>query len=115
MPIDATVMTNVKAERVRRTADLASRKHRERSGRFLIEGPQAVREAGSGNDTSSIADTSAKSPSNSSISFLFVSVVFIGIILTSDCDVVHNIPPNTNCIGQIVIHCFNSKFILDKL
>ncbi len=45
MPIDATVMTNVKAERVRRTADLASRKHRERSGRFLIEGPQAVREA----------------------------------------------------------------------
>ena len=45
MPIDATVMTNVKAERVRRAADLASRKHRERSGRFLIEGPQAVREA----------------------------------------------------------------------
>ena len=45
MPIDATVMTNVKADRVRRTADLSSRKHRERSGRFLIEGPQAVREA----------------------------------------------------------------------
>ena len=45
MPITATVLANPKAERIRRTADLTSRKTRERAGRFLIEGPQSVREA----------------------------------------------------------------------
>ncbi|KAB7790927.1 TrmH family RNA methyltransferase [Bifidobacterium leontopitheci] len=44
MPITRTI-DNAKAERVRRVADLASRRSRERYGRFLIEGPQAVREA----------------------------------------------------------------------
>lgn len=44
MPIQSTVLANPKAERIRRAADLASRKARERSGRFLIEGPQSVRE-----------------------------------------------------------------------
>ncbi len=45
MPIDATVMTNVKAERVRRADDLASRKHSEISRRYMIEAPQAERDA----------------------------------------------------------------------
>lgn len=45
MPINTRVIDNPKSERVRRVADLASRKTRERSGRFLIEGPQSVREA----------------------------------------------------------------------
>ncbi|RSX56346.1 TrmH family RNA methyltransferase [Bifidobacterium samirii] len=45
MPITATVLANPKAERIRRTADLTNRKARERAGRFLIEGPQSVREA----------------------------------------------------------------------
>lgn len=45
MPIDNHVITNTKSERVRRLVELASRKHREHSGRFIIEGPQAVREA----------------------------------------------------------------------
>ncbi|NEG90089.1 TrmH family RNA methyltransferase [Bifidobacterium aerophilum] len=45
MPISAEVMANVKAERIRRIADLTNRKTRERAGRFLIEGPQSVREA----------------------------------------------------------------------
>ncbi|KFI60958.1 rRNA methylase [Bifidobacterium cuniculi] len=38
-------MTNEKAERVRRIAELHDRKRRRKAGRFLIEGPQAVREA----------------------------------------------------------------------
>ena len=45
MPITTRVIDNPKADRVRRVADLSSRKTRERSGRFLIEGPQSVREA----------------------------------------------------------------------
>ena len=38
-------LTNPRAERVRQVAALAGRPARERSGRFLVEGPQAVREA----------------------------------------------------------------------
>jgi TrmH family RNA methyltransferase len=38
-------MTNPRAERVRQVAALAGRPARERAGRFLVEGPQAVREA----------------------------------------------------------------------
>ncbi|MBW3077890.1 TrmH family RNA methyltransferase [Bifidobacterium simiiventris] len=45
MPISAEVLANVKAERIRRTADLTNRRSRDRAGRFLIEGPQSVREA----------------------------------------------------------------------
>lgn len=45
MPINAQILDNPKSDRVRRIADLARAKGRERSGRFLIEGPQAVREA----------------------------------------------------------------------
>ncbi|KAB7788655.1 TrmH family RNA methyltransferase [Bifidobacterium cebidarum] len=45
MPINAQILDNPKSDRVRRIADLARTKGRERSGRFLIEGPQAVREA----------------------------------------------------------------------
>lgn len=44
MPISAEVLANVKAERIRRVSDLANRRTRERVGRFLIEGPQSVRE-----------------------------------------------------------------------
>lgn len=36
---------NPKAERIRRAADLNSRRGRDKSGKFLIEGPQSVREA----------------------------------------------------------------------
>lgn len=43
--MNAQVMTNDKAERVRRVAALRERNRREKAGRFLIEGPQAVREA----------------------------------------------------------------------
>lgn len=42
---DQEPMTNPRAERVRQVAALAGRPARERSGRFLVEGPQAVREA----------------------------------------------------------------------
>ncbi|KAA8829126.1 TrmH family RNA methyltransferase [Bifidobacterium myosotis] len=45
MPINAQILDNPKSDRVRRVADLARAKGRERSGRFLIEGPQSVREA----------------------------------------------------------------------
>lgn len=45
MPIEQQVMSNVRAERVRRVAELTNRKHREKNSQFLIEGPQAVREA----------------------------------------------------------------------
>lgn len=42
---DPGALTNPRAERVRAVAALAGRPARERSGRFLVEGPQAVREA----------------------------------------------------------------------
>ena len=45
MPIDSRMIDNMKADRVRKVADLANRRTRERFGRFLIEGPQSVREA----------------------------------------------------------------------
>ena len=45
MPIQRDIIDNLKSERVRRAAELTNRKARERSGRFLIEGPQSVREA----------------------------------------------------------------------
>ena len=46
MPIHQNIIDNPKSERVRRVADLSNRRSRERSGRFLAEGPQSVREAG---------------------------------------------------------------------
>ncbi|HEY4614995.1 MAG TPA: RNA methyltransferase [Citricoccus sp.] len=42
---DQDVMTNPRADRVRRVARLAGRSSRQREGLFLAEGPQAVREA----------------------------------------------------------------------
>ena len=45
MPIDQQVLTNTKAERIRRISELTNRKHRQKAGKFLIEGPQCVREA----------------------------------------------------------------------
>lgn len=39
------VIENVKSERVRRVADLAKSHGRKKAGRFLVEGPQSVREA----------------------------------------------------------------------
>ncbi|NMM99891.1 rRNA methyltransferase [Bifidobacterium sp. DSM 109958] len=45
MPINTALIDNPKSDRVRHVADLASRRTRERTGRFLIEGPQSVREA----------------------------------------------------------------------
>ncbi|OZG62356.1 rRNA methyltransferase [Bifidobacterium lemurum] len=45
MPINAQLVDNPKSERVRHLADLTNRKTRHRAGRFLIEGPQSVREA----------------------------------------------------------------------
>ena len=45
MPIHQNILDNPKSERVRRVADLSNRRSRERSGRFLAEGPQSVREA----------------------------------------------------------------------
>ena len=44
MPIKSEVIANPKAERIRRVAELADRKGRKRSGRFMVEGPQSVRE-----------------------------------------------------------------------
>lgn len=44
MPIKTEVIANPKAERIRRVAELADRKGRKRSGRFVVEGPQSVRE-----------------------------------------------------------------------
>ncbi len=41
---DAT-LANERAERVRKVAALAGRSARSRAGRFLVEGPQSVREA----------------------------------------------------------------------
>lgn len=45
MPITSGTLTNPRAERIKRVAALADRKARERAGKFLIEGPQCVREA----------------------------------------------------------------------
>ncbi|WP_055427164.1 TrmH family RNA methyltransferase [Bifidobacterium aesculapii] len=45
MPINQAVIDNPKSDRVKRVAGLARPAARERSGRFLIEGPQSVREA----------------------------------------------------------------------
>lgn len=45
MPLNRELMDNVKANRVKQIADLASRKTRKKVGQFLVEGPQAVREA----------------------------------------------------------------------
>ena len=44
MPIKTEVIANPKAECIRRVAELAERKGRKRAGRFLVEGPQSVRE-----------------------------------------------------------------------
>ena len=45
MPIDQQVLTNTKAERIRRISELTNRKHLQKAGKFLIEVPQCVREA----------------------------------------------------------------------
>ncbi len=45
MPIHSELLDNPHAQRVRFVADLVSRKGRRKSGRFLAEGPQSVREA----------------------------------------------------------------------
>ena len=45
MPLTKGILDNPNAERIRRVADLAKTKARRKSGRFLIEAPQAVREA----------------------------------------------------------------------
>ncbi|MBI0071010.1 RNA methyltransferase [Bifidobacterium sp. W8115] len=45
MPFDDTLLDNPHAQRVHRLAELQDRRARQRHGRFLIEGPQSVREA----------------------------------------------------------------------
>ncbi|MCI1901891.1 MAG: RNA methyltransferase [Bifidobacteriaceae bacterium] len=45
MPKAEHFIDNVHSDRVRRVADLASSRARKKTGKFLIEGPQAVREA----------------------------------------------------------------------
>ncbi|WP_256755867.1 hypothetical protein [Bifidobacterium longum] len=40
MPIDQQVLTNTKAERIRRISELTNRKHRQKAGKLLIEVPQ---------------------------------------------------------------------------
>ena len=45
MPINAQLLDNPKSDRVRRIAELTRTKGRRKNGRFLIEGPQSVREA----------------------------------------------------------------------
>ena len=45
MPFDDTLLDNSRAQRVHRLAELQDRRARQRHGRFLIEGPQSVREA----------------------------------------------------------------------
>lgn len=45
MPMNAQLLDNPKSDRVRRLADLTRSKGRRKAGRFLIEGPQSVREA----------------------------------------------------------------------
>ena len=44
MPIKSEVIANTKSERVHRVSELADRKGRKRSGHFMVEGPQSVRE-----------------------------------------------------------------------
>ena len=45
MPFDDTLLDNPHAQRVHRLAELQDRRARQRHGRFLVEGPQSVREA----------------------------------------------------------------------
>ncbi|RBP99972.1 TrmH family RNA methyltransferase [Bifidobacterium xylocopae] len=45
MPEYREIIDNFRSERIRRVADLADRRQRQRHGRFLVEGPQSVREA----------------------------------------------------------------------
>lgn len=45
MPLTETVMDNPRSQRIRRLAELKERRVRQRHERFLIEGPQSVREA----------------------------------------------------------------------
>ncbi|WEV73354.1 RNA methyltransferase [Bifidobacterium sp. ESL0798] len=44
MPFNQHIIDNPKSERVRRVAELEKNKARKKAGRFLIEGPQSVRE-----------------------------------------------------------------------
>ena len=45
MPFDDSLLDNPRAQRIRRLAELQDRRARQRHSRFLIEGPQSVREA----------------------------------------------------------------------
>lgn len=45
MPLNDHIMDNPKSDRVRQIADLANRRAQKKTGKFLIEGPQSVREA----------------------------------------------------------------------
>ncbi|WP_295907997.1 RNA methyltransferase [uncultured Bifidobacterium sp.] len=45
MPFDDSFLDNPRAQRIRRLAELQDRRARQRHSRFLIEGPQSVREA----------------------------------------------------------------------
>lgn len=45
MPFNQHIIDNLKSERVRRVAELEKTRGRKKSGKFLIEGPQSVREA----------------------------------------------------------------------
>ncbi|WP_300765729.1 RNA methyltransferase [uncultured Bifidobacterium sp.] len=45
MPIDPSVIDNPRSGRLRKALDLADSRFRRRFGRFLVEGPQSVREA----------------------------------------------------------------------
>ena len=45
MRFDDSLLDNPRAQRIRRLAELQDRRARQRHGRFLIEGPQSVREA----------------------------------------------------------------------
>ncbi|MBQ5558129.1 MAG: RNA methyltransferase [Aeriscardovia sp.] len=45
MPLSEQVMDNPKADRVRKLADLLTKRGQRKAGKFLVEGPQSVREA----------------------------------------------------------------------
>ncbi len=45
VPVTDEILTNARAERVKAVRALAGRSVRQRAGRFVVEGPQAVREA----------------------------------------------------------------------
>lgn len=45
MPISSGILENPKSDRIRHVAELTTRHGRRKTGRFLVEGPQAVREA----------------------------------------------------------------------